>query len=312
MPALLAIRVHRAIRLGMSIQIPSQSPAYIDSETGTLREVVLGIGEGFHSTPPEIINSTMPAYYGTADAPTAHALERQLSQFHNVLMQAGVTVHRPVQLDAVPDQVCPRDLGFVIGDRFYWCRMKFESRRIEQQGVFHITEMLPADRVVTPPEDIVLEGGDVLVDTEAVFVGVGQRSSRSGAEWLHSELRGIREVVPVELQGEAVLHLDCAFSPVGHRTALVFPDGFKGGLPDAIRDRYDNLIEVTIEEQAKLATNVLSIDPQTVVSRSDSHRVNDGLRSLGFDVREVEFDEPPKTGGSFRCSTLAIRRDPLD
>lgn len=296
----------------MQVSSSTWLPAFVNSETGTLREVVLGIGTGFHSAPPEIINTTMPEYYESDDAPTADTLEQQLEQFRIELVRAGVKVHRPEQLDDVPDQVCPRDLGFVIGERFFWCRMKYESRRLEQAGVKELVAALDPSRVVVPPDDVVLEGGDVLVDPEAVFVGVGQRSSRAGAEWLAAELRGERDVVAVELQGDEVLHLDCAFSPVGQRTALVYPEGFVGGLPRAIRDRYDNFIEVTAEEQSNLTTNVLSLSPDTVVSRSDSVRVNGELRTLGFDVREIDFTEPPKTGGSFRCSTLVVRRDPLE
>ena len=296
----------------MRAATPDTTELFVDSETGTLREVVLGLGAGFHSVAPEITNTTMPRFYEEDDRPTASGLEAQLEAFRVELARAGAVVHRPEQLDGVPDQVCPRDLGFVVGDRFFWCRMKHQSRRAEQGGINGIVEGFDPERVRTPPGGCVLEGGDVRVDPEAGFVGVGQRPDRAGVEWLADELRGFRDVVPGELSGDEVLHLDCAFSPVGQRTALVFPEGFTGGLPEAIRERYDNLIEVTREEQANLATNVLSLDPHTVVSRADSTRVNAELRALGFDVREVDFTEAPKTGGSFRCTTLVLRRDALD
>lgn len=273
--------------------------------------MVLGLGVGFHSVPAEITNTTMPLYYDRDDRPTADSLHKQLEAFRAELESAGVTVLRPEELVDVPDQVCPRDLGFVIGKRFFWCRMKHASREAEQTGIAGIVRSLDAEDELTPPPGVVIEGGDVLVDPEAVFVGVGQRTSHDGAAWLADQLKGERDVVAVELSGDDVLHLDCAFSPVGHRTALVYPGGFRDGVPLPIQERYDNLIEVTAAEQASLATNVLSIDPRTVVSRAGSTRVNSELRSLGFDVREVEFTEPPKTGGSFRCTTLVLRRDPL-
>ena len=75
----------------------------------------------------------------------------------------------------------------------------------------------------------------------------------------------------------------------------------------ALRETYE-LIDVTREEQRVLGTNVLSLDPSTVISQPTSVRINAEMRARGIEVIEVPYSEPPKTGGSFRCSTLPLHR----
>jgi N-dimethylarginine dimethylaminohydrolase len=155
----------------------------------------------------------------------------------------------------------------------------------------------------------VLEGGDVIVDRGKVFVGIGQRTTLAGAAWL-MQLVPDHEIVPITLRGlhhgEDVLHLDCSFLPVGDGHALIYPGGMRE-IPASVRDTYD-LIEVTREEQQRLGTNVLSLDPSTVISQPTSTRINAELRERGIEVIEVPYSEPPKTGGSFRCCTLPLHR----
>ena len=203
-----------------------------------------------------------------------------------------------------------RDIGVVIGDTFVVTTMAAKSRRHEWRGYAHLFEHFSPDtKVLFGPEDLVIEGGDVIVDNGKVFVGIGQRTTLAGAAWL-MQLVPDYEIVPINLRGlhdgEDVLHLDCSFLPVGENSALIYPDGMRE-VPATVRETYD-LIEVTREEQQRLGTNVLSIDAHTVVSAPTSTRINDEMRARGIDVIEVPYSEPPKTGGSFRCCTLPLHR----
>jgi len=72
---------------------------------------------------------------------------------------------------------------------------------------------------------------------------------------------------------------------------------------------YD-LIDVTEEEQFTLGTNVLSIGQKQIISMPTNQQVNSALRTRGYHVIEVAFDEIIKSGGSFRCCTLPVLRTP--
>jgi N-dimethylarginine dimethylaminohydrolase len=203
-----------------------------------------------------------------------------------------------------------RDIGVVIGDTFVVTTMAAKSRRHEWRGYAHLFEHFPEHvKVLFGPEDLVIEGGDIVVDQGKVFVGIGQRTTLAGAAWLMQLVPGY-EIVPVNLNGledgEAVLHLDCSFLPVGDGFALIYPGGMRD-VPAALRESYE-LIEVSRDEQQMLGTNVLSLSPDCVISRDDSVRINSELRARSIEVIELPYSEPPKTGGSFRCCTLPLHR----
>lgn len=164
--------------------------------------------------------------------------------------------------------------------------------------------------VIHVPEEILIEGGDVIIHEGFIYVGISERTSRGAVDFLAHKFPQF-EVIDIPLRsrrsGHEILHLDCAFMPVGNKKALFYPGGFEE-VPPAISRRYD-LIEVTDKEQKELAVNVLSLSPQTVVSRSSASRVNALLRDAGLEIIELDFDEAPKTGGSFRCCTLPLRRE---
>lgn len=282
----------------------------VTSETGRLRSVIIGYPDNFHQVPPAIINETQKQYYFGPNRPTRERVMAELDGFKQTLTSHGVAVLQPEQLDGVPDQLMTRDIGVVIGDTFVVTKMARESRRDEWLGLLPILDQIGTQRVIKVPDDIVLEGGDVIVDNGRLFVGLSQRTGPEGAAYLASRFPQF-EVVPVPLKqlvdGENVLHLDCSFVPVGPRNALIYPDGL-AQMPAAIAEEYD-LIEVTKAEQQILATNVLSLSPTQVIARNRASRVNAELRQCGLEVIELPFDDPPKTGGSFRCCSLPLWRD---
>lgn len=283
---------------------------HVDSETATLRSVIVGYPDNFLDVEPEIINETQRKFYDGPDAPTKEAVTEQLNGFIAVLRDRGITVHQPRPLPYIPDQMMTRDIGVVIGDTLVVTTMAAQSRKHEWRGYAYLFEhFMPDTKVIFGPEDLVIEGGDVIVDKGKVFVGIGQRTTLAGAAWL-MQLVPDYEIVPINLRGlhdgEDVLHLDCSFLPVGERSALIYPGGMRE-VPATVRETYD-LIEVTREEQQRLGTNVLSVDPSTVISQPTSQRINDEMRARGIDVIEVPYSEPPKTGGSFRCCTLPLHR----
>jgi N-dimethylarginine dimethylaminohydrolase len=177
-------------------------------------------------------------------------------------------------------------------------------------GLLPILDEIGTQHVIKVPDDVLLEGGDVIVDNGRIFVGLSQRTRQEGVAYLACHFPQF-EVVPVPLKqladGENVLHLDCSFVPVGPRSALIYPDGL-AAMPAVIAEQYD-FIEVTKAEQQILATNVLSISPTQVIARQRTSRVNAEMRQRGLEVIELPFEDPPKTGGSFRCCSLPLWRD---
>ena len=92
---------------------------------------------------------------------------------------------------------------------------------------------------------------------------------------------------------------------------LIHLDSLAGNSEEtwAVLKQYDWL-EVDAVEREHLATNILSINPSTLIARQGDTcaRVNQKLKSVGYQVEEVPFDGVPATGGSFRCASLVLLR----
>ena len=208
------------------------------------------------------------------------------------------------------DYTCPRDIGFVIGDRFFIANMAVQSRAEEIKTIEAHLQGIPGESMVRPPVDCLLEGGDVMIwDENTILVGYHRRSNRSGAEYLREYLSPLGyRVIPI---AHRQLHLDCCLNPLGRGHLLIHPDSLVD-VSDEAAAVLESMqwIEIDAEEREYLATNVLSINPETIIARDHPAcaRVNRQLSESGYRVESIRFDGVPATGGSFRCASLALTR----
>jgi N-dimethylarginine dimethylaminohydrolase len=295
----------------------------IRDETAPLRAVLLGIA----SDPGDFgdRNLTMAEHRANSTLPTTEELEREVETFATLLTNRGVDVIRPKSIPATL-QIFVRDLCFVIGEKLFLANPKLEDRKREQEALTEVIANLdPRLKVIEPPKDFLLEGGDIVLLAGTVLVGVGavpgrRRTDPEAVDFLRDNLPDW-EIIPTQTRAsddktsgdsprEHILHLDCAFQPLGTGHAIVFEAGFTSR-PDAIFDLVgsDRLIRVTGEQMFELWPNIFSIDPSTVVSAPSFRPLNTLLRSLGIEVLEVPYEAVAKLGGLFRCSTMPIRRD---
>lgn len=287
----------------------AQRSILCEDETAPLHEVILGYPDNFHADPTliEVINATQERLYGTPDKPTQATLVKEFANLRQSLEKMGIIVHVPEPCN-VPDQLTPRDIGFVIEDTFFISNMANKSRKNEWLGIQKLISSF--QKVTRVPDNIVVEGGDIVFDRGVLYVGISQRTTLEGVEFLRQVLDGKNiKIVPILLRtlvsGENCLHLDCVFVPVGQNSALIYPQGMQE-IPEELR-QYD-WIEVSREEEEALATNILNISPNQVISRDISVRVNQELALRGIQVIPLSFNDAPKTGGSFRCCTLPLKK----
>ena len=281
------------------------------NETDTLKTVIIGRWEGFHAD--ETYSNLLDE---KRDYPTQVHLKTEFEAFQKALEENGVEVLIPEYVGKfLYDQLTPRDVATVIGNQIVICNMAKSSRKYEIAGIFpHIRGFTGGEpTLLIAPVECLLEGGDIMVDKGRIIVGLSRRTNIKGYEWLLDNFTDQMEVIPVYLtdmkKGENVLHLDCAFNPVGENSALVYEAGIKP-IPDFFEKEYD-LIKVNKEEQQALATNVFSISKDLVIARDhpQSKRAVGEIRKRGIEVIEIPFDGAPATGGSFRCCTLPLVRE---
>lgn len=226
-------------------------------------------------------------------------LVAQHRRFIGTLETLGVRVHRVPASRKTPWQMYTRDVAFVVGATMFFGRSRGLPDRMGEIDL--AIDALEPDDVVEITAGPV-EGGDVVVHDGGAFVGLGSRTSAAAAEQL-----GDHVAVETLHLGPDVMHLDTRMTVVSARHALVHAPSFTDRDLRRLRERFE-LIEVTDAECGALATNVLMVDPETVVLDRDQQRIAGRLREFGFRLLELDYSEPIAVSGSFRCATLPLAR----
>jgi N-dimethylarginine dimethylaminohydrolase len=283
----------------------------ITSETAPLKKVVVGIandrGNKVHENNPKISK-----YLKQGNFPTPEQLIEQVDKLAELIENEGVEVLRPSNVSN-QDQIFTRDIGFVIDDFYILSNMKKSNRKPEQDGIKYLLEQLDHSKILTPPENATIEGGDVLIDGEYVFVGLTERTNYYGFEFIKYNFPR-KQVIPFHMYvtdnpATNILHLDCAFQPLGDKYAIVYENGFVHK-PDAIYDIYGehNIIKVTQFEMYHMFPNIFSISPEKVISDISFDRINSLIKSKGIEPILTDYQQVAKLGGLFRCSTMPLIR----
>lgn len=270
------------------------------SEYDVLERVILCQPQ--YMTIREVINDTQKKFKNEG-IHIEKALE-QHREFVNILNKEGIeTILLPYH-KKYPEQVFTRDIGFTLGEIIFVAHMGHDVRKGEE----NVLKIWLEDEEISYFNLIgdKIEGGDVIIDRDTIYIGLSNRTNQSAVDHLTSLLKNQFEVKAIPFKAE-YLHLDCVFNILSPEVAIIYPIALTKEDIKLLSSKYE-LIEVTEEEQFSLGTNVLSIGNNKVLSLPVNKNVNKQMREKGFEVIEVDITEIIKSGGSFRCCTLPIRR----
>ncbi|WKS95546.1 dimethylarginine dimethylaminohydrolase family protein [Riemerella columbina] len=300
----------------------------IQNETGRLRSVVLGQPQS---------NGAAPTLEESYDAKSYHSIQNdiypveadiisEMNAFEAVLKKYDVKVFRPEVIQDY-NQVFARDVAFVVEDKMVLSNL-IPDRADEQEAYSKIFEQLEWRKIINLPETAHIEGGDVIVWNDFLFIGTcfsedyrNFKTARTNeyAIDILKEYFPKKRILEFDLKKndkvpyEGILHLDCTFNPVGKDKCIIYKDGFVEEKDyELIRDIFgkDNCFEVTAEEMFAMNPNIFSISPEVVVSDQAFTRMNKHLREeWGLTVEEIPYREISKMGGLLRCSTMPLVRD---
>lgn len=251
-------------------------------------------------------------------------LQKALTDLEQVFLRYGLTVLRP---DGVADcnQIFARDLGFVVDDIFVRANI-IPQREKELLGLASLLTQIPISKQLMFPKEVHIEGGDVIVHNEYIYVGfstspnyvklITARTNKAAVFALRKAFPN-KKVKPFELiksntvPHKNALHLDCCFQLIGDSLAITCPEGF-AKIEDynwlVTHFGANNIFEVSSVEMSQMMCNVVSISPTVAVSNKSFTRLNTWLSQRGIKVEEVDFNEIGKQGGLFRCVTLPLFR----
>ncbi|WP_339252936.1 arginine deiminase family protein [Sporosarcina sp. FSL W8-0480] len=283
----------------MSSPVENQSKIKANTEYDSLKRVILC--QPRFMAIEDVINDTQKKY---ADENIDKELAmKQHREFEQLLIEHGVEVIKLPSSEKFPEQVFTRDIGFTVGDEVFVAEMASDIRKGEEEVLEEFLEDEDIDYQTTTDR---VEGGDVIVDRDKVYVGISSRTSDQAVRNLQRDLPN-HDIIRVPFN-EKYLHLDCVFNILSPEVGLVFPEALPTDMVEMLSQKY-KLIEVSPEEQFTMGTNVLSIGDGKVFSLPQNINVNTAMRANGFEVIEVDFSEIIKSGGSFRCCSMPLERE---
>ncbi len=300
----------------------------VTNETDTLKAVVLGQPGGMGEDPElkDTFDSKSRESVKRGIYPSEEDVTKEMEAFEKVLKKHDVQVFRPWVIEDL-NQVFSRDVGFVIDDKFIIANL-IEDREEEQKAYERIIDSISEKNIIKTPDDVHVEGGDVILWNEFMFVGCYKQDDYSNYKTARTNAKAVeflkhhfphKWVIDMELVKDdndpfrGILHLDCTFQPVGKDKAIIYKNGFLNERHyQILLDLFGrkNVFEVTREEMYWMNTNIFSISPEVVVSEKNFTRLNNHMREeWGLTVEEIPYREVSKMGGLLRCSTMPLIRE---
>ena len=299
----------------------------VNDEIAPLKAVVLGTAESCGPTPkpeetydPKSLEHVLAGTY-----PTEVDMTKEMDAFNAVFEKYGVAVFRPEVLQNC-NQIFSRDIAFVIENKLIKANI-LPDREKEFEAILHVLEYIAPEHILYPPEEVHIEGGDIMPWNDYIFIGtytkadypdyITARTNKAAVAYItkmfpHKKIKAFELRKSNTQAKENALHLDCCFQPLGKGKAILHRNGF------LVEEEYqwlvayfgaENIFEITKEEMYQMCSNVFSISPEVVVSEQHFSRLNSWLRKQGFTVEAIPYAEISKQEGLLRCSTLPLIRE---
>jgi N-dimethylarginine dimethylaminohydrolase len=298
----------------------------VNNETSKLLSVVLGIAKSTGPVPKieECYDPKSRQHILNETYPKEIDMLCEMEGFATILMKHNVKVFRPDVLENY-NQIFSRDIGFVIEDKFIISNILPERSR-EIEALSFILDAIDNKKIINLPENCHLEGGDVIVHNEYLFVGTYSGRDYSQIQTARTNINAIeylkslfpeKQIISFHLiksntdPEKNALHLDCCLQTVGKNKVVVCPEAFsnKNEYSWIIEHFGDNnILEISLKEMSNMQCNFFSISEDIVVSEKGFSKVNQWLRSFDITVEEIDYKEISKQGGLLRCSTLPLER----
>ena len=297
------------------------------NETSRLRAVVLGtaISNGPTPTIEEAYDPKSLEHIIAGTYPIEADMVAEMEAFNAVFQKYDVKVYRPEIIENY-NQIFTRDIGFVIDDVFIKANI-LPDRERELEAIHYIIDKIDPNKVVRPPENVHIEGGDVMPWNDYIFIGTYKGSDYKNYITARTNMEGVAfiqnlfpnkivkafDLVKSKIEPrDNALHLDCCFQPIGTNKGIIYKSGFREEADYMFLVNLfgkDNLFHIEREEMYHMNSNIFSIAPDVIVSEKNFTRLNTWLRQNGFTVEEIPYAEISKQEGLLRCSTLPLIRD---
>jgi len=220
--------------------------------------------------------------------------QQQWTDYIDKVEDAGWQAVQAPPAPSCPDGVFIEDPVVVYKDVAVITRPSVESRRKERSGLARTMESLGYS-VRRIEGSGALEGGDVLIVRNDIYVGVGGRSNTEGVEQLRATIEPMGGKVIAVPMGRA-LHLKSAVTAlpddsfIGYRPALTDPELFP---------KLHSVPELQ-------GSNVVLLGGDRVLMAANCSGSAAVVEDIGFEVVSVDISEFQKLEGDVTCLSVRL------
>ena len=217
----------------------------------------------------------------------------QHSLYEEILEELGCRVeHLDEELD-FPDSVFVEDIAIVLDEIAIITRPGALSRRGERPSIEQALSPHRSLKYIQAPA--ILDGGDVVVVANDIYVGISTRSNTEAVRQLRALVADHGYSVE-EVEFNGCLHLKSAVTAVSDDILLINPEWVDAGA-------FPKQACISIDPAESNAANVVRIG-STILFAADFPRTGQRLSALGYDARPVVASELAKAEGALTCCSL--------
>jgi N-dimethylarginine dimethylaminohydrolase len=287
----------------------------VNSDYGKLKSVIVNDASTIVSFGKKLslIENKYEAFYSEKESKyhpedglwDINKLKKQVRNFQKILQCKGVQLIYSANIKDAYLQLFTRDIGFSVGDTFYIGKMRHKIRSLEQKGIDTIKSSFSKVIELNIPY---IEGGDIFVHHDKVFIGLSRQTTYDAFEELRPYLEQQGFKCYSIVCDESVLHLDCRFNIINKDTAFLSEAGISKEGVNIIKEHFKT-IQITDDEIISLASNYFIINSKEAVVDTRNKRIAKILKKYGYNVTEIECTELTKLWGSLRCATCPLYRE---
>jgi len=227
----------------------------------------------------------------------------------------------------MPNLMYLHDIAVISSKGAILSAMAWESRKNEEVVVREALNNLGIPIFIEFDDHQDAFEGCLLLSTEAVLVAETERHSRPAIDkFISKALKAFQEVIYVDIpKARRYMHPDTIYNRVSRHLALAYLPAFQASylftnrgvekidFAEHMRHQGVELINVSDSEQQRLACSFVPLEPG-VIFHYDTALDNETQALLARKGVEIIFFHPEAItagGGSLRCITLRLHREPL-
>ena len=215
---------------------------------------------------------------------------QQHKDYVKALEEVGGHIEYLPSQENSPDATFVEDAAIILNDKALLCPMKELSRQTEVESI--AKTLKPRIECVNMDPPATLDGGDVMMTPDTIFVGISKRTNINAVKAL--EKLTPKKVIPVVVKKG--LHLKSAVTYLGNNLLVI----------DSSRIETSNLKQFEwINVNHSYSANCLALGDH-VLMPSGFPDVHEKIISSGFKAVELEMSEFEKADGAITCLSIIL------